>query len=191
MRVAIRRLRSALLALKRPLQKKHYRWASEELRWLAHTLGPVRNWDIFAACLVRPVTQALPAGVEFGRLVDATERRRRAALDRAKQAIMSERYTESMLRLLRWFVTHGWRDQQISEHAVVLLASSYCRCCPRPDRTTSSQGSQAQQAVRRVDGSSAAQAAYCIEYKPDFDKLPSEAEYWAAEKKKEDDAKGS
>jgi hypothetical protein len=28
-------------------------------------------------------------------------------------------------------------------------------------------------------------------YKPDFDKLPSEAEYWAAEKKKEDDAKGT
>jgi triphosphatase len=122
MRVAIRRLRSALLALKRPLQKKHYRWASEELRWLARTLGPVRNWDIFPACLVRPVTQALTAGLEFGRLIDATEHQRRAALDQAKQAIMSERYTESMLRLLRWFVTHGWRDQQISEHAVVLLA---------------------------------------------------------------------
>jgi hypothetical protein len=28
-------------------------------------------------------------------------------------------------------------------------------------------------------------------YKPDFDKLPSEAEYWAAEKKEEDDAKGA
>jgi hypothetical protein len=28
-------------------------------------------------------------------------------------------------------------------------------------------------------------------YKPDFDKLPSEAEYWAAERKKDDDAKGS
>jgi CHAD domain-containing protein len=27
-----------------------------------------------------------------------------------------------MLRLLRWFVARGWRDQQISEHAVVLLA---------------------------------------------------------------------
>jgi len=26
-------------------------------------------------------------------------------------------------------------------------------------------------------------------YKPDFDKLPSEAEYWAAENKKEEDAK--
>jgi CHAD domain-containing protein len=82
----------------------------------------VRNLDIFAACLVRPVTHALPAGLDFERLIDATERRRRAALDHAKQTIMSERYTESMLRLLRWFVARGWRDQQISEHAVVLLA---------------------------------------------------------------------
>jgi hypothetical protein len=28
-------------------------------------------------------------------------------------------------------------------------------------------------------------------YKPNFDKLPSEAEYWAAEEKKEGDAKGT
>jgi CHAD domain-containing protein len=95
------------LALKRPLQKKHYRWVSEELRWLAHTFGPVRNLDIFAACLVRPVTHALPAGPEFERLIDATERRRRAALDQAKQAILFEKYIESMLRLLRWFAARG------------------------------------------------------------------------------------
>jgi inorganic triphosphatase YgiF len=121
MRVAIRRLRSALLALKRALPVKHYRWASKELRWLAHALGPVRNWDIFAACLLRPVARALPAGPGFGGLIDATERRRRSALDQAKQAVVSERYTESMLRLLRWFVARGWRDQHLSEHAVVLL----------------------------------------------------------------------
>jgi len=122
MRVAVRRLRSALLALKRPLQEEHYRWASEELRWIAHALAPVRNLDIFATSLLPPVTRALPARPDFERLVDATERRRRAALDDAKKAILSERYTESMLRLLRWFVARGWRDQQISEHAVVLLA---------------------------------------------------------------------
>jgi triphosphatase len=122
MRVAVRRLRSALLALKRPLQKKHYRWASEQLRWIAHAVAPVRNLDVFAASLVRPVTQALSAGPDFERLIEAAERRRRAAFDQAKQAILSERYTESMLRMLRWFVARGWRDQQISEHAVVLLA---------------------------------------------------------------------
>jgi inorganic triphosphatase YgiF len=122
MRVAIRRLRSALLALKRALQKKHYRWASEQLRWIAHALAPVRNLDVLAASLVRPVTQALSADLDFERLIDATERRRRRALDHAKQVILSERYTESMLRMLRWFVARGWRDQKISEHAVVLLA---------------------------------------------------------------------
>jgi triphosphatase len=122
MRVAIRRLRSALLALKRALPIRHYRWASEELRWLAHALGSVRNWDIFAACLLRPVAYALPARPGFGGLIGAAERRRRAALEQAKQAIASKRYTESMLRLLRWLVVHGWRDQQISEHAVLLLS---------------------------------------------------------------------
>jgi len=141
MRVAVRRLRSALLALKRPLQKKHYRWASEQLRWLAQTLAPVRNLDVFAASLVRPVTQTLSTGLDFERIIDASERRRRAALDHAKQVILSKRYTESMLRLLRWFVARGRRDQQISEHAC--STSSYRRCRPRPDRTTSSQGSQA------------------------------------------------
>jgi inorganic triphosphatase YgiF len=122
MRVAVRRLRSALLALKRPLQKKHYRWASEELRWIAHALAPVRNLDVFAASLVRPVTQASSAGPDFERLIDATERRRGTVFEQAKLAILSERYTESMLRMLRWFVAREWRDQQISEHAVVLLA---------------------------------------------------------------------
>lgn len=122
MRVAVRRLRSALLPLKRQLQQKHYRWASEELKWIVHALAPVRNLDVFADGLIRPTAQALSAGPEFERLIDVTERRRRAALDDAKQAIMSEKYTESMLRLLRWFVAHGWRDQQISEQAVVLLA---------------------------------------------------------------------
>jgi CHAD domain-containing protein len=120
MRVAVRRLRSALLALKRALQKQ-YRWASEELRWIAHALAPVRNLDIFAASLLPPVTHALPAGMGFERLIDATERRRRAVFDQAKQAIFSQRYTESMLRLLRWFVARGWRDQQISEDAAILL----------------------------------------------------------------------
>jgi CHAD domain-containing protein len=120
-RVAVRRLRSALLALKRPLQNNHYRWASEELRRIAHAIAPVRNLDIFAASLLPPVSHAMPSGMGFERLLDAVERRRRVVFDQAKQAILSQRYTESMLRLLRWFVARGWRDQQISEHAAILL----------------------------------------------------------------------
>ena len=122
MRVAVRRLRSALSALKSMLPAEHYRWASEELKWLTHALGPARNWDIFVGDLVRPVSDALPDRRELEQLVSAAERLRQAAFDDAKQAILSERHTESTLRLMRWFAVRGWRDQPISENAALLLA---------------------------------------------------------------------
>src|SRR3981081_4597436 len=69
MRVAIRRLRSALLALKRALPLTRYRWPG----------------ILFTACLPRPVSCA-------GRRVRAwevpSEPRRPAARDQAKQAIV-------------------------------------------------------------------------------------------------------
>ena len=122
MRVAMRRLRSVLSALKPMLPPAHHRWTSEELRWLTHALAPARNWDIFTADLLRPVNDALPDRHEMKHLVSAAERSRRAAFDDAKQAILSQRHTEAMLRLLRWFAARAWRDQQISENTALLLA---------------------------------------------------------------------
>ena len=122
MRVAVRRLRSVLSALKPMLPQEHYRWASEELKWLTHVLGPTRNWDIFAASLAAPVSDALSANRELEYLVRAVERRRHAVFDDAKQAILSERYAKSILCLLRWFEAYGWREQPVSEQAALLLA---------------------------------------------------------------------
>jgi CHAD domain-containing protein len=122
MRVAARRLRSVLSALKPMLPPAHHRWTAEELRWLTHALAPARNWDIFTADLLRPVNDALPDRHEMKHLVSAAERSRRAAFDDAKQAILSQRHTEAMLRLLRWFAARAWRDQPISENTALLLA---------------------------------------------------------------------
>ena len=122
MRVAARRLRSVLSALKPMLPPAHHRWTSEELRWLTHALAPARNWDIFTADLLRPVNDAPPDRHEMKHLVSAAERSRRAAFDDAKQAILSQRHTEAMLRLLRWFAARAWRDQPISENTALLLA---------------------------------------------------------------------
>jgi inorganic triphosphatase YgiF len=123
MRVAARRLRSVLSALKPILPLEYRLWASEELKWLTHALGPVRNWDIFATSLVRPVSDALSAASpELEYLVRIEEQHRHAAFDDAKQAILSERFTKSTLCLLRWFEARGWREQPVSEHAALLLA---------------------------------------------------------------------
>src|SRR5262249_52761223 len=69
-----------------------------------------------------PVGDALSARRELQYLITAVEHRRHAAFDDAKQAILSERYTKSTLRLLRWFEVRGWREQPVSEHAALLLA---------------------------------------------------------------------
>ena len=122
MRVAVRRLRSVLSALKPMLPLEKHCWASEELKWLTHTLGPARNWDTFIASLLRPVSDALSASWEPEYLVKDAERRRHAAFDDASRAILSERYTKSMLLLFRWFEARRWREQPVSEQAALLLA---------------------------------------------------------------------
>jgi CHAD domain-containing protein len=104
------------------LPLEQHRWASEELKWLTHTLGPARNWDTFVASLLRPVSDALSASWEPEYLVKDAERRRHAAFEDANQAILSERYTKSMLLLFRWFEARRWREQPVSEQAALLLA---------------------------------------------------------------------
>jgi triphosphatase len=104
------------------LPMEQYRWASEELKWFAHRLGPARNWDIFVTSLLHSVDEALPYCRELRQLTSAAEQCRRTAFDEAKQAILSKRYTESTLRLLQWFTARAWRDQPISAKAALLLA---------------------------------------------------------------------
>lgn len=122
MRVAARRLRAALSALKPMIPPEHYQWSLAELRWLAGALASARNWDVFAADLLEPVERALPVEAELKRLAEAAEQRRRSAYVQARDAITCHRYTAMMLRLARWFETRGWRDQPASEQAVLLFA---------------------------------------------------------------------
>lgn len=122
MRVAVRRLRSALSAFKPMLSAEHHRWANEELKRIGSALGAARNWDIFASALVPPVSIALPLDRDLDRLASAKEGRRQASYDAAIEEIRSPRYTAALLRLMRWFEGRFWRDQPVSEDSAKLLA---------------------------------------------------------------------
>ena len=115
MRVAVRRLRSAISSLKRFLPQEDVHWVTEELRWLSGTLGPARNLDVFATELVPPARTGLPDEPGWDDLAAALDRLRVAAYDQISQAILSQRYTASMLRLLRWFEGSGWRRRSASD----------------------------------------------------------------------------
>jgi triphosphatase len=122
LRVAIRRLRSALSAFKPMLPVEHHRWADDELKKIGRAFGDARNWDVFAASLLAPVSAALPLDRDLEHLKSAKEARRQASYDAAVEEIQSTRFTESLLRLQRWFEGRGWRDQPVSESSAQLLA---------------------------------------------------------------------
>jgi inorganic triphosphatase YgiF len=122
MRVAVRRLRAVLSAMKPLLPEEHFRWANGELKWLGSGLGPARNWDVFTTSLLEPVAAALQDERDLGALLHSVERQRRVAYARARETILAPRYTAAMLRLARWFEARGWRDQPVSEDSARLVA---------------------------------------------------------------------
>jgi CHAD domain-containing protein len=109
MRVALRRIRSAVSSLKELLRAEDRRWLREELGWLADALGPARNLDVFATELLPSARAGLPDKPGWEDLVATLGRLRKTAYDRVLGVILSERYTAAMLRLLRWFETCGRR----------------------------------------------------------------------------------
>ncbi len=115
MRVALRRLRSLLSAVKTLLPRDERRAVAEQLAGLAAPLGPARNFDVFAAELMQPLHRKHQGERGWGELSAAVERMRDAAHDRVKEEILSARHTETVLRLLRWFDGYGWRASEAAE----------------------------------------------------------------------------
>jgi CHAD domain-containing protein len=99
MRVAVRRLRSALATYRRLLDRSVTDPLRDELRWLGHVLGPVRDSEVTREHL-REEVAAQPRSVVIGpiaRRVDTTLRaEHREAHRRALTELRSDRY----LRLL-------------------------------------------------------------------------------------------
>ena len=109
MRVAVRRLRSLLSAVKDILPPLERRAIADELAGLAAPLGPARNLDVFAAELLGPMRIEDAEEPGWDALAAAAERARKEAHDRVAEEIRSPRHTGSVLRLLRWFEGRGWR----------------------------------------------------------------------------------
>lgn len=122
MRVAVRRLRSMLSALRPMLPADHYQRIQEELKWLMASLGPVRDWDVFATDLLASVKSTFPDDVDLSGLAEAAKVQRRVRFDVARETLISGRYAGSMLRLKRWFEIRGWREQPASKHSAPLFA---------------------------------------------------------------------
>jgi len=129
MRVAVRRIRSAISAFKKLLPAADRRRVSRELAWLVDILGRARNLDVFGTDLLQPARAALSHEADIDDLAAALDRERKAAYERVELAILSERHAAGMLRLSHWFEVRGWRDGSAEQSA--LLASPISELAPR------------------------------------------------------------
>jgi triphosphatase len=78
MRVAVRRLRSAIKVFSRAVRCPAVEAVDGGLKALASKLAPTRDWDVFVTETAAAVTRAFPTEQRLQRLLAAAERRRRA-----------------------------------------------------------------------------------------------------------------
>jgi CHAD domain-containing protein len=102
MRVALRRLRSALRVFRDSIDAPFAARLRAELGWIARAAGAARDWDVLA-------TQTLPAILHAwgesrpARSVRARVAiRRKAAREPLREALLSPRYARLVLALARW-----------------------------------------------------------------------------------------
>jgi CHAD domain-containing protein len=89
MRVAVRRLRSAIRVFRRAIAAPEVVEADKALKTLATRLAPTRDWDVFATETAAAVIEAFPAEKRLQRLLAAAERQRRACREELRQYLAS------------------------------------------------------------------------------------------------------
>ncbi|MGI9501284.1 MAG: CHAD domain-containing protein [Geminicoccaceae bacterium] len=114
MRVALRRLRSAVSVFRKLIPPDQYIWLQEEAKRVIGALGPARDWDVFQGDLLAPVIEARPEDPDLIALSKRARGRQRAGYRRARNYLESPDYTRFVLRFGQWLEQRAWRK---AEHA--------------------------------------------------------------------------
>jgi inorganic triphosphatase YgiF len=145
MRVAVRRLRSALSVFAPALPRSAVAPLAAELKWLTGALGPARDWDVFVYETLPPIRAAFARHHALEEFTRACLRRRRSACGKARAAVASARYQRLVLRLAGWLAARGWLEEAdaamrevqagpVREFASAVLAARHARVRKRGRR---------------------------------------------------------
>jgi CHAD domain-containing protein len=110
MRVALRRMRSALSDFREIIPAIQVAWLKRETKWLMTSLGAARDWDVFLSELLAPVKAARPGDAGLAELRAAAEAEREKGYARARSAIRSTRYSALLARMRRWLSARRWHQ---------------------------------------------------------------------------------
>ncbi|OIQ94806.1 inorganic triphosphatase [mine drainage metagenome] len=123
MRVALRRLRSALGLFKALVTDDALPRLLEELRWLQSVLGPARDRDVLIAESLAPFAPFFSEEEAYRRLRRDMEAERQFYYGQAIAALSHPRFTHLMLSLGQWCQTGPWTGRPVPPASVGQLAA--------------------------------------------------------------------
>jgi inorganic triphosphatase YgiF len=131
-RVGLRRLRAAASLFRDLIADEESRRIRAELRWMNHSLGPLRDLDV--------LIERLRASPDPGPSLEAAERRREEAYDELLARLDEPRFRGATLATAAWIETGSWltdedlaarRDEPIEQRAADALSKRWKRVLKR------------------------------------------------------------
>jgi CHAD domain-containing protein len=108
MRVALRRLRSAMAVFAPLIASPQTDRLRAEMRWILDYLGPARDIEVFIAEILNPARPLFPQPDAFESFAEVFRARHRTAQSVAKAAVADPRFTALLLSLALWAEGEGW-----------------------------------------------------------------------------------
>jgi len=119
MRVALRRLRSALKLFRPLVQGPQLAQMRAEITWLLAILGPARDSEVFVSEIIDPVLEEHSAQAGLAELRHHWDERRAHDFTAAMAGVQDRRFTALMLDLGAWVEAGDWcSDPDLRGHAL-------------------------------------------------------------------------
>ncbi|KRQ11277.1 hypothetical protein AOQ71_18370 [Bradyrhizobium manausense] len=115
LRVALRRLRSALDLMRSVVSLAKLDLMRAEAKWLAGRLAGARDWDVFRQETLRTVADGCPSVTGFDTLGALADERRAACYDAARLALADRRCQYFVIGLGAFIEARGWRSDVAPE----------------------------------------------------------------------------
>lgn len=126
MRVALRRLRSALSLFAAPFRPAMMP-LEEEMRWIGSVLGRARDLDVLLDEVFKPVAQAHGSDIRLHALAELTRERQALAWDELLSALGSERFRKLVFETSAATVTRPWVQSAAGGGEALLPAAAFAR----------------------------------------------------------------
>jgi CHAD domain-containing protein len=124
MRVALRRLRSALSVFRRAADCPAFAAVKPQLHALAGVLGTARDWDVFLMGTGQDVAEALAGDRRIETMLTAAHRQRDAAYAALRQLFASPEFRQLAVALVQLAALRPWEWEADEERSALLQADA-------------------------------------------------------------------